>query len=220
MMKVPASFKSDVRSAYKGDLELDDLIKRNEEFLRGLARFSLRWKSAWYVSDEDDMYQEACYWLIRAMWDWDKTKGVTLERYVVYNIGVRLGTQIEFERAKKRHPRGVKIDIWDTRGKDVGHTWEETIPSHDDIETVVAIRRALDEADKHLTKIAKELLHALIKNDGHFKGAIRELLSVPSVRQKYGPDEEHLKYVLRRQVMPEIFHFLSPVHIIPESRAV
>lgn len=218
-MRIPSSFKTDVADAYAGKLSLDELIRRQESFLRGLARFALRHRTQWYLSDEDDMFQEACMWLVQCMWDWDEVRGTPLERYLAYNIGVRLGTQAKKECKKRRHPKnGFKVDIWDTRGKNGDcFTWEESIPSADNTETAVAIRRAIARAEQELTQLAQLLLSALIENSGNFSGAVRDLLLNDDIRRRYGSDRDHLKYVLRRKVLPEIFSFLGPTHIIPAN---
>lgn len=220
-MKIPKTFESDIQATYNGDLSIDELITRYQDFLRSLGKYALRYQTTWYISDEDDMFQEACIWLMRALWDWDESRGVSLSRYVVYNIGVRLGTQVEHERAKKRHPSAVKLDLWGSRGKDADNfTWEETLHNSTDIETIVAIRRALVAASNELTDLAKMLLVALIDNGGNFAGASRDLYEKNEIRSRFGPDQEHLKYVLRRKVMPEIFNFLEPTHIIPSKQVV
>jgi hypothetical protein len=224
-MKIPQSFANDLWRAYAGQIEIDELIKTHRRFLYGLARFSIRYKTPWYISDEDDMFQEACYWLLHSMWKWDPSQGKTLEHYVVYNIGARLDTQADKERAQKRHPKAGqrgRVEIWDSRSKNGdGHSWESTISYGSSPEVITAIRRALEKASQELTELAQILLVALVENEGNFAGATRDLLCQPEIRRRFGPDEDHLKYVLRRRVLPEIFTFLAPVHIIPsESSAV
>ena len=124
-MYISKRFRADLISAYEGTIEIETLIKQHEGFLRGLVKYSLRYKTDWFVNDEDDFYQEACYWLIQSMWDWDATKTPDIARYVVYNIGCRLGNIVKTERSSSRHPdpnKSRKIDIWGSPYKDSDST--------------------------------------------------------------------------------------------------
>jgi hypothetical protein len=209
--------------AYTGETTVDDLIRDQEHFLRGLARYALRFQTAWYTSDEDDLFQEACLWLVRALWDWDEDKGKELAEYVVWNIGARLGNQIKSERAERRHPdanHSRKIDIWGFARPDGTQslTMEAMLAGRGpNPELAVAIREALTRANEEMTDLARTLMVALIENDGNLAGAARDLLQLKEIVNRFGPDERHLKYVLRRRVMPEIFDNLSPTHIMPEK---
>jgi len=176
------------------------------------------------VSDEDDLFQEACIWLVRAMWDWDESKGKELSEYVIYNIGARLGNIIKSERATRRHPdqnRSRKVDIWSSWRPDTNNhalCIEAMIDGQGpNPELTVAIREALTRANEEMTELARTLMVALIENDGNLAGAARDLLKIEEIIRRFGPDERHLKYILRRQVMPEIFDNLSPTHIMPEK---
>jgi hypothetical protein len=210
--------------AYTGETSLDKLIGDQEHFLRGLARYALRFQTAWYTSDEDDLFQEACIWLNTSMWDWDRDKGRELAEYVVWNIGARLGNKIKSERADRRHPdanHSRKVDIWSPCWDDNTLCMEAMIAGRGpNPEMVVAVREALDRADKELTDLARSLMLALVMNDGNLAGAARDLLESEEIIKRFGPDERHLRYELRRRVMPEIFNFLSPMHIMPENSVV
>lgn len=156
------------------------------------------------------------------MWEWDEERGVELATYVVYNIGARLSTQIKTERAKRRHPDANKtrrVNIWeDAYDEDGGSPMESTIANNDEsIDRTIAVREALKIANENLTDLAKDLLIALANNNGNLTWATRDLLERDHIRRRFGSDENHLKYVLRRKVMPEIFHFLQPMDIIPET---
>jgi len=160
-------------------------------------------------------------WMIRCMWDWEEDRGTNLAEYVVYNIGARLGTQVKTERAKRRHPdanRSRRVNIWDQSYDDNSLSMEAMIAGNGpNPELVVAIREALEIANENLTDLAKDLLFALANNNGNLTWATRDLLEKDHIRRRFGPNEDHLKYVLRRKVMPEVFHFLQPVHIMPEK---
>lgn len=160
-------------------------------------------------------------WLVRAMWDWDEDKGKDLAEYVVYNIGARLGNIIKRERAERRHPdqnHSRKLDIWSPCWEDTNVCMEAMIEGNEPSpELVVAIREALDHANKELTALAHTLMIALVENDGNLAGAARDLLRQKEIIKRFGPDERHLKYTLTRRVMPEILDNLSPTHIMPEK---
>jgi DNA-directed RNA polymerase specialized sigma24 family protein len=222
-MKIPKSFRTALDNAYVGEISLDNLIKSQEHFLRSLARYALRCKQ-WYMSDEDDLFQEACVWLIQSMWDWDDTRGVGLAEYVVYNIGARLKTQLEFEQAKRRSPKAndlQRVGLWDQvtyHGNDFNDTRESRIQgASPDPEIVAALREALELANREMTNLAKDLLLALANNNGNVTMATRDLLKQDHIKFRFGHDEIHLKYILQKKIMPEIFQFLTPAHIIPEK---
>ena len=223
-MHIPRTFRVSLWRAYTGEFSLYDLIIDHEHFMRGLARYALRFQTTWYTSDVDDLYQEACMWLVRAMWDWDEDKGRELAEYVIWNIGARLGNQIKSERAERRHPDSNyarKVDIWSSSWDDNTLCMEAMIAGRGpNPELVVAIREALQHASEEMTDLAQTLMCALIENDGNLAGAARDLLNVEEIVKRFGPDERHLKYVLRRRVMPEIFDNLSPTHIMPENSGV
>lgn len=207
--------------AYTGETSLDRLIHDQEHFLRALARYAIRFKTCWFMSDEDDVFQEACIWLVDSMWNWEDDRNVDLADYVVYNIGVRLKMYVEAERAKKRHPnanRSRREGIWDEQNSEDGSNSlrESSIDSGiPDIETTIAIRQALKIANENLTDLAKELLIALANNNGNLAGATRDLLERDHIVKRFGSDEKHLKYLLRKKVLPEIFAFLQPIDIMP-----
>lgn len=219
-MHIPRTFKTCLWRAYTGEIDLDDLIKDQEHFLRALARYSLRYKTTWYMSDEDDLFQEACIWMIRSMWEWDESRGRSLEEYVIYNIGARLATQIKVERAKRRHPdanTSRKLNIWESSYDDNTLSMESMIAGNGpNPELIVILREAIEIANENLTDLAKDLLIALAENNGNLTWATRDLMERDHIRRRFGPDENHLKYVLRQKVMPEIFHFLNPMAIMPQ----
>jgi hypothetical protein len=223
-VKVPAKFETDLTRAYEGNISIKEFIEIHEDLLRGLARHALRYKTQWYLSDEDDMYQEACYWLIRAMWDYDERRGRTLCDYVLYNIGARLNTQIRVERAVRRHPdpnTSRKVDIWEkcahsNADHGINVTVESTLPSPCcDPETRLAIKRAFDTADEKLTTLARELLVVLIEENGNLAASARRLVRRKHIRKRFGSDPKHLEYMLNKRVLQEIFQHFQITAIIP-----
>jgi hypothetical protein len=82
-------------------------------------------------------------------------------------------------------------------------------------ELVVILREAIEMANENLTELAKDLLIALAENNGNLTWATRDLMERDHIRRRFGPDENHLRYILRQKVMPEIFQFLDPTAIMP-----
>lgn len=113
-MKIPESFREDLRRAYEGHITLDQLIIRSHWFFQRLSEYFLRHRSPWQVSEVEDLVQEASDTCINALWNWDETRGPTLDAYVVYQIGSRLKNMMRDERRRRRHPessfRGVLED--------------------------------------------------------------------------------------------------------------
>lgn len=222
-MRVSATFERDLERTYNGVITLSQFITAHKGVLRAIAKHALRYKTQWFLSDEDDMFQEACYWLVRAMWDFDDTRGRTLCDYVLYNIGVRLNTHIRAERTARKHPdknTSFKIDIWGPLNKSDENEFkvlvENVLPSPcADPETTLAIKQAFANAEKKLTKIAKELLIALIEENGNMAATSRRLLRRKHIRKRFGNDPKHLEYILKRRVMPEISSNFDLMAIIP-----
>lgn len=224
-MKIPKTFERDLFDTYHGHMDLNQLIRKQEPFLRGLARFALRYRTSFMISDEDDLFQEACWWLLDSIWEFDENKSSSnniqhaLSRYVIYHIGVRLAGIVKFEKNIKRHPdpnHSWRVDVWGSAGKDEeGNTIESCLPSNVDIEVQTAIRQAFTLAHDNISDIAKELMIALIDCDGNFAEAVRMISSRKHIVKKYGNDEAHLKYRMRFKVLPEISQFFQIGDIIP-----
>jgi hypothetical protein len=171
------------------------------------------------ISDEDDMFQEACYWLLDSIWEWDSSRNTPLSVFVVYNIGARLAGIVKNEKNIKRHPEpngSWRVDLWGPVNKDdsEGNTIESCIPSTADIELAVAIRQAIIFADDHMSTLAQELTCALIETDGNFADAVRMMAPRKHIKKRFGTEESHLKYALRFKVLPEISHFFRIEDII------
>jgi len=216
-LKVPKSFDQDLHKVHEGDITVADFLETHHLVLRRLAKHALRYRTEWYISDEDDMYQEACYWLVRALWDWDEDRGTELGEYVLYNIGARLNTTIRVERAGRRHPdrnTSRKVPIWDIH--DEGLTVEETLPNPSaDPELRLAIKQAFDKANAELTGLARELVVVLIEENGNLAAAARRLVRRKHIRRRFGSDPNYLKYKLNKLVGKEISDFFEPTAIIP-----
>jgi hypothetical protein len=218
-MKIPSGFDHDLRSAYRGELSLDQLIKNQETFLRKIARYSLRYRTAFMISDLDDMFQEACYWMINSMWEWDDTRGPSLSAYVMYNIGARLSGIVKCEKNIKRHPNpnaSWKKDIWGSSNDECDYVLESTLPSTSDTEIAVAVKLAFEFANDHLSDLAKELTIALIECDGNFVDAVRLMAPRIHIKRRFGTEHTHLKYVLRTKVLPEISMYFNVNEILSE----
>lgn len=217
-MKIPKTFKKDINQYYAGHITFDDLIMSQNHFLRRLIGHALRYATIWMISDHDDLFQEACKELHERMWSWDNTRGPDLATYCVYNIGVKLTTIVKSEKAKKRHPdanRARKINIWEPIDEESGGSYENILPSPDNIEVSCAIKQAIDRAHNELTDIAQDLLRSLANNSGNLTQSMRDMWSQDHIRERYGCNESHMKYVIRKKVLPELANYLHPSRIIP-----
>jgi len=217
-MKISTTFRKAVEKAYEGEIDLDELITEHRHVLLRMVNYALRYRTTWMVSDVDDLFQEACTELIKRMWLWDEKRGTRLADYCAYHIGVHLATIVKAEKAKKRHPNpntSRKIDIWEPTDENGGATFESWLPNHDNIEVSYAIREAIELANAELTDLAKDLLMALANNAGNFAESVRDLSSMDHIRKRFGPDETHVRYVMRKKVLPEIVDYLHPSRIMP-----
>lgn len=219
-MKIPKHFERDLSAAYHGDISLDNLIYKQETFLRALAKFALRYRTAWMISEEDDLFQEACIWLVDSMWEWDSSKGPSLSTFVVYNIGARIAGVVRYEKNIKRHPdvnSGWRCDLWGPAFKDdEGDTLESTIDSGVTLELDYILRCAIDVSYNRLSALAQEFTLALIECDGRFNDAVDRMRRIHHVQKRFGEETNRLPYVLRMKIVPEIEHFFEIGDIIPK----
>jgi len=217
-MIISTTFRKAVEKAYEGEIDLDELIIGQRDVLMRMVNYALRYRTHWMMSDAEDLFQETCAELIKRMWKWDETRGRNLADYCTYHIGVRLATVVKAEKAKKRHPnpnKSRKIDIWEPVDEGSNTVYENWIPGHENIEVSYAIREAIETANNELTELAKDLLVALANNSGNFAESVRDLSSQDHIRRRFGPDETHVRYVMRKKVLPEIVDYLHPTRIMP-----
>lgn len=210
-VNIPKSFATDLDKTYHGQLSIDRLIVKHEQFLRGLAKHALRYRTQFMISDEDDLFQEACFWLLNSIWEYDEERSASLVRYVIYNIGVRLATLVKYEKNIKRHPEpntSRSVDLWGTKD-DSQTTVESTIPGSTSVELEVAIRECIEHAEIKLSRVACQLTRALIECNGNLTGACQLLLQQDDIVKQYGTDLSHLKYRMRYKVLPEIMESFS-----------
>lgn len=219
-MHTPKSFRDDLELVYNGNLDIAKLFTTHKNYIQSLGAYALRYKSYWTISDQDDLYQEACYWITRLLWEYDESRDVDLTRYVIYNVGVRLCSVVRFEKNIKRHPpKGctTRIDVWQNTYDDGNNKFEEVYLKDNcvDIETSVAVREALANADAKLSQAAWELTVALIREGGNLTAATRTLLRSKEIRRRFGTDVTNVRYALQTKVLPEIFKFFNPADIMP-----
>lgn len=113
-MIISRTFEKSLIAAYEGEITLDVFLKESRPYLARLARYALRYSTDWMVSEEEDLVQEASIACVRALWEWDETRGVSLGRYVLYQIGTHLQSIVIKEKRKKRHPEnGTRVSIND-----------------------------------------------------------------------------------------------------------
>jgi len=221
-MKIPREFSVDLSRVYEGDIKIDELIKKHSPYLHSLAKYALRFSTQWFLSEEEDLFQEACIWLNHSLWDWESDKR-PLDEFVVYNIGARLSTTIRVERAKRRHPdrnTSRKINIWepieDSSGDSEGHNLlEETLPSNSiNPERWVIFYEALKNAESDMTELAKEVLEVLAETDGNWTSTARLLMARPHIRQRFGTSPKSVKYRLKQKIGREILALRRELDII------
>lgn len=215
-MKIPKRFESDLNDLRDGKITFETFLQNNDSYIRNVSRYALRYKLPFLISDEDDMYQEACYWILDSIWEYDETRGVSLVRFVTYNVGVRLAAIIRYEKHGKRYLQiGQRKRLCDTISSTNELKLEDTISSIDDTERYVAIKLAIENASNELTDLAKELVQALVEENGVFIYAVRRLAKRPHIKKRFGLDEAHLKYALKNKVLPEILSSFRTEDIIP-----
>lgn len=211
-MFIPPSFARDLDLVYSGSKTIDNLIGDHNKYIRGLARHALRYKTQWMASlDEDDIYQEACYWLVDSIWRWDESKNVTLSRYVVYNIGARIQMYVLSKKVKARHPEaGAKqICIDDKSNGDRSYMVSHTRMSPSELEQSCDCHKMVDLAKKQLSVEASKLIAAILAGtSGRFSEAVDQLLNDVEIVHLHGKNRDHICYILRK-TLPEVRAFLS-----------
>lgn len=211
-MKIDEGFRKALDRAYHSRAQLTKLFTEQRSTIERLVRWSLRGNHWGVISDEDDLYQEACIWIVDSLWRWDETRGTPLAEYVVYNVGARLRNQIQKELASKRRPKKPTISIYENRGRDkdglsTSITIEETLPSRESsAEERLALEEVLKCVDEQMTFMEKRLLDFLIEEEGNFKEAAIKLQHV--VRGANAMTEGAFRMHLRRNVVPKIHLFL------------
>jgi hypothetical protein len=180
----------------------------------------MRYNTSWQILDEDDLYQEACEWLIRLLWDWDEEKEVGLVKYVLWNIGARLQNEIIYEKRKRRHPiKAKKLIITtnvDQNQINQNEISEETIPSknNDSPESIAIVREALEKAEEKLDNESKEILFRLIQNNGNLSSVTRDILLNSDSRNRFGDTTNQVYYKVREKIFPKISKIFNPNEII------
>lgn len=211
-MKIDDGFRKALDRAYHSRAHLNKLFTEQRSTIERLVRWSLRGNHWGVISDEDDLYQEACIWIVDCLWRWDETRGTPLAEYVVYNVGARLRNAIQKELATKRRPKKPSISIHEGRHKDknglaASISIEETLPSNEpSAEERLAYEEVMQCLDKQMSFIEKRLLDFLIEEDGNFKEAAIKLQQV--VRGANSMSEGAFRMHLRRNVVPKIHSFL------------
>lgn len=186
-----------------------------------LVRHALRYKPQGLISTEDDLYQEACVWILHFMWEWDEERGTSLSAYVVYNVGVRLRNQIEKELARKRVPLKPCIQIEqgssfvDKEESLSGVIFEDDIKGeHPSPEELLINKRTLARFSKELPFLARELLYCLMLENGNFTRASREFRSRGRLRMTREMSDNALRLWLRRKYFDKLQTVLIDEEII------
>ena len=218
-MKIPSDFAQALQDVYHGSIDFDQFFKTQREVILRITRHAMRYHPR-ILSDEDDLYQEACYWLMQIMWDYDEDKGTTLERYVSYNLGVRLKMHIEKERAEKRTPSTIPLSIdnvdTDTETWDASAIPEERLACDaPDAEAVCIAREFYNTASRDLPLMGLEFLESLLVESGNRAAAARRVRRNLRIRGGRVTSNDAFRLSLIRNFLPEFCSILDRTHIIP-----
>jgi DNA-directed RNA polymerase specialized sigma24 family protein len=220
-MKIPSEFRKALERSYQNAGELNKLFVNHKPFIMRLVKHALRYNHWAVISDEDDLFQEACIWLVNSLWEWDEDKGSPLVEYVVYNIGVRLRNQIAKEQRQKRHPEVPPRSIHDQyrnpnslgdSTRNISETIDGDVP---DPESLLVIQRAYSRIERELPLLARELLESLILESGNLSAASRRVLDRGRVRRVEGMSADAFRQALRRNILSQLRTVLAEENIIP-----
>lgn len=209
------SFDNDLWKTYTGQMTINALIQKHEIYIRNISKYALRYNDN-YLNDEDDVFQEACIWLVDSMWSWDCEKNTTLSEYVIYNIGARLKNKIQYERSEKRFCKTkYKISLNERINNDCYNICDLIQSNHNyNPEIDTSIRMAIDKASKELDALSQEILVELINNNGELTSTSREIIKKDHINKKFKLKENSLRRTIKKKIMPKIKKYLSPDHII------
>lgn len=208
-LKIDDGFRKALDRAYHSRAHLNKLFTEQRSTIERLVRWSLRGNHWGVISDEDDLYQEACIWIVDCLWRWDETRGTPLAEYVVYNVGARLRNALQKELASKRRPKKPNVSLNKKKYNDEDNdmTVQDTVASNDpSAEERLAYEEVMKCIDTQMTFVEKRLLDFLIEEDGNFKEAAIKLQRV--VRGANTMSEGAFRMHLRRNVVPKIHSFL------------
>lgn len=205
-MQIPNEFRKDLELSYRNAGNLNILFRRHKPFLMRLVHHALRYHHWAVISDEDDLYQEACIWLVDSLWEWDEEKSTPLAEYVVYNVGVRLRNQIAKEQRQKRRPEAPPISLQYATSKDGTSSWiDERVDGRTpDPETLLVLRRAYNRIERELGLLARELLESLVVEGGNFSAASERILRGGRVRRVKGMSADAFRQALRRNILHQL----------------
>ena len=220
-MQIPNEFKNALERAYHNAGELNKLFVDHKSFIMRLVHHSLRCRHWAVISDEDDLFQEACIWLVDSLWGWDEDKGASLSEYVTYNIGVRLRNHIAKEQRQKRHPKAPPLPIQNrTYGERINQNviYEERLNSKAPTpEELYILHHAYERIEKELPLLARELLESLMLEDGNFSAASHRVLYGGRVRRVEGMSDDAFRQALNRNILTQLRTILVAVDIIPAN---
>jgi DNA-directed RNA polymerase specialized sigma24 family protein len=216
-MKIPNEFRQAIERAYTNAGALNQLFIEHKSFLTRLVHHALRYNHWAVISDEDDLFQEACIWLVNSLWEWDEGKKTDLTEYVVYNIGVRLQNQIIKEQRQKRRPKEPTISIYqshanknDNYALPLCERIDGGLPTPEDI---LIIKRAYQRIEDELPLMARELLESLLLESGNISAASRRVLNGRRIRRVNGVTEDAFRQSIRRDILKQLVTVFEEEHI-------
>ena len=234
-MQIPNNFREALDRAYTNAGELNNLFVEHKSFLMRLVRHAARYRHWAVLSDEDDLFQEACIWLVNSLWEWDETKDVPLAEYVAYNVGARLRNQMAYEQRKKRHPDSPPISL-SAHGmsnnpirvgkNEIDRSFSDKKSMYlegkiraetPDPEALLIIRRAYDKIERELPLLARELLESLMLESGNISAASRRVLYSGRVRRVEGMSDDAFRQSLQRNILSQLRTILISENIISSN---
>jgi DNA-directed RNA polymerase specialized sigma24 family protein len=224
-MKIPNDFREALERAYRNAGELNNLFINHKTFIMRIVMHQFKYRHWSLISDEDDLYQEACIWLVNSLWEWDEERNTPLAEYVAYNIGVRLRNHMSKEQRQKRHPTERPLSLYrNTSNQDAGpgeknsstQTMEDKIAGDTpDPEALLIIRRVYKRVEEELPLMARELLESLMLESGNLSAASRRVFYNRRVRRVEGMTEDAFRQALRRNFLNQLRTVLIDEDIMP-----
>ena len=224
VVDIPKAFAHDLHAARLSDTNwnFDVLIRDHAAFIRRIVRYAMRCNNWGMISDEDDLFQEACIRIVRYVRQWNPTKypDVTLERYVMYNVGADLSKIPRRETNKKHRAEQPMFNLQRIEhggGNDSNshkYTLESRISTfgayssqyivNRDEERAMAIHRAVLRL-RERPMIYRLLLEALVE-EGTTLDATRRLVSEKKIRSAL--PVRGLAEKLHAETLPELQQYL------------
>jgi len=222
-MRIPKEFSEALSRAYVDSDELTLLFKNHRNFISSLVRYALRFNHWGVISDEDDLFQEACLIIIDALWTWDEERS-ELDEYVVYQIGAYLKNKVMGELAKRRRPNNAPVPIVESefgieRTHDTINSIREdrlTDPNSRDADLNLAIKRAIRHIESE-PMLVRVVFHAMLEENGNVSAACRRVKLSGKVRGAQESPDAWRQHIIKN-ILPRIRTAFESEDIIQAER--